>query len=147
MHGRLLAIDYGFTNDEMLSPARTKGTLRAYHRHRVTHDLLANPGDQDLTAHVNFSAIQKAGEAAGLHTEAFCTQPQFLTKILARPCRKRPLPAWMPGRYANSKLSPTLTISDAPPSCALRAIPVMLHWQEMLEILPEIHGRGARFPL
>ncbi|HSY18459.1 MAG TPA: SAM-dependent methyltransferase [Candidatus Acidoferrales bacterium] len=83
-HGKLLAIDYGFTDDEMFSPARTKGTLRAYHRHHVTDDLLANPGDQDLTAHVNFSAIQRAGEAAGLRTETFCTQPQFLTRILAR---------------------------------------------------------------
>ncbi|MDR3459366.1 MAG: SAM-dependent methyltransferase [Verrucomicrobiae bacterium] len=83
-HGKLLAIDYGFTDDEMISPARTKGTLRAYHRHHVTDDVLANPGDQDLTAHVNFSAIQKAGEAAGLRTETFCTQPQFLTRILAK---------------------------------------------------------------
>jgi len=82
--GKLLAIDYGFTDDEMLSPARTQGTLRAYHRHHVTDDLLANPGEQDLTAHVNFSAIQKAGETAGLRTETFCTQPQFLTRILAR---------------------------------------------------------------
>jgi len=83
-HGKLLVIDYGFTDDDWLSPARTRGTLRAYHRHRVTDDLLANPGDQDLTAHVNFSAIQRAGEAAGLQTETFCSQPQFLTRILAR---------------------------------------------------------------
>jgi SAM-dependent MidA family methyltransferase len=80
--GKLLAIDYGFTADEMFSPARTRGTLRAYFQHHATDDLLANPGDQDLTAHVNFSAIQKAGEAAGLTTESFQTQPQFLTQIL-----------------------------------------------------------------
>jgi SAM-dependent MidA family methyltransferase len=82
--GKLLAIDYGFTSGEQFSPARTKGTLRAYCRHRVSDDLLAYPGDQDLTAHVNFSAIQGAGEAAGLNTELFCPQPQFLTRILAR---------------------------------------------------------------
>jgi SAM-dependent MidA family methyltransferase len=81
--GKLLAIDYGFTDDEQFSPARLNGTLRAYHRHRATDDLLANPGAQDLTAHVNFSALQKAGEAAGLRTEDFCTQPQFLTRILS----------------------------------------------------------------
>ena len=69
--GKLLAIDYGFTADEMFSPARARGTLRAYFRHHATDDLLANPGDQDLTAHVNFTAIQKAGEAAGLKTEFF----------------------------------------------------------------------------
>jgi SAM-dependent MidA family methyltransferase len=82
--GKLLAIDYGFTTEEMFSPSRTRGTLRAYHQHRVTDDLLSNPGDQDLTAHVNFTAIKEAGESAGLQTELFCTQPQFLTRILQK---------------------------------------------------------------
>jgi SAM-dependent MidA family methyltransferase len=82
--GRLLAIDYGFTADEIFLPSRLKGTLRAYSRHRVSDDLLANPGGQDLTAHVNFSAIQNAGESAGLKTEAFFTQAKFLTQILAK---------------------------------------------------------------
>jgi len=81
-HGKLVAIDYGFMAEEMFSPARTRGTLRAYQRHQVTADLLAQPGAQDLTAHVNFTAIQKAGEAAGLKTEQWCSQPQFLTRIL-----------------------------------------------------------------
>jgi SAM-dependent MidA family methyltransferase len=80
--GKLLAIDYGLTTDEIFSPARTRGTLRAYFRHHATDDLLANPGDQDLTAHVNFSAIQKTGEGAGLRSESFLTQSQFLTRIL-----------------------------------------------------------------
>ena len=82
--GKLLAIDYGYSAQEMFSPARTRGTLRGYYKHHVTDDLLANPGEQDLTAHVNFDAIQKTGEAAGLRTEQFCTQPQFLTRILQR---------------------------------------------------------------
>ena len=82
-HGKILALDYGFTAEEMISPARVNGTLRAYAQHRVSDDLLANPGEQDLTAHVNFTAIQTAGEAAGLKTETLCTQPQFLTRILA----------------------------------------------------------------
>jgi SAM-dependent MidA family methyltransferase len=80
--GKLLAIDYGFTADEMFSPARTGGTLRAYFQHHATDDIFANAGEQDLTAHVNFSVIQKAGEAVGLTTESFQTQPQFLTQIL-----------------------------------------------------------------
>ena len=82
-HGKLLAIDYGFTAADVFSPSRPRGTLRAYSRHHVSDDLLANPGEQDLTAHVNFTAIQEAGESQGLHTETFCTQPQFLTRILA----------------------------------------------------------------
>ena len=81
-HGKLLAIDYGFTEAEMISPTRTNGTLRAYAQHRISDDLLANPGEQDLTAHVNFTAIQNVGEKVGLKTETFCTQPQFLTRIL-----------------------------------------------------------------
>lgn len=82
--GKLIAIDYGFTSEEQFVPERTNGTLRAYHHHRVTNDILANPGDQDLTAHVNFSAIQQAGEKAGLRTETFCSQPQFLTRIVEK---------------------------------------------------------------
>ncbi|HXT13586.1 MAG TPA: SAM-dependent methyltransferase [Candidatus Angelobacter sp.] len=82
--GKLMAIDYGFTAEEQFLPARAHGTLRAYHRHQVTHDILANPGEQDITAHVNFSTIQKTGEEAGLWTEAFCTQPRFLTRIVEK---------------------------------------------------------------
>ncbi len=88
-HGKLLAIDYGFTAEEQFSPARVNGTLRAYHRHRVTDDLLAHPGDHDLTAHVNFSAIQNCGEAAGLKTETYATQPQFLTRILGAAVKQK----------------------------------------------------------
>jgi SAM-dependent MidA family methyltransferase len=83
-NGRLMTMDYGFTADEMFSHARTRGTLRAYFRHHLADDLLANPGGQDLTAHVNFSAIQKSGEAAGLKTEMFSTQAKFLTQILGK---------------------------------------------------------------
>ena len=65
-------------------PERKEGTLRGYHRHRPSSDVLANPGEQDITAHVNFTAIQAAGESAGLRTDAFLTQAQFLTGIAAR---------------------------------------------------------------
>jgi SAM-dependent MidA family methyltransferase len=51
--------------------------------------LLAEAGEQDLTAHVNFTAIQSAGEAAGLQTMAFCPQPQFLTRILQQAVAKK----------------------------------------------------------
>jgi SAM-dependent MidA family methyltransferase len=89
-HGKLVAIDYGCTADEQFSPARMNGTLRAYHRHHVADDVLANPGEQDLTAHVNFSAIQKVGETAGLMTDLFSTQPQFLTRILQKAVTEKP---------------------------------------------------------
>lgn len=82
--GKLLTIDYGYTADEQFSPARLNGTLRAYFNHHITDDVLANAGEQDLTAHVNFSAIQKVGEQAGLKTELFTTQTKFLTQILQK---------------------------------------------------------------
>jgi len=82
--GRMLTIDYGLAAEEFFSPERAGGTLRAYHQHRVLGDVLANPGEQDITAHVNFTAIQASGEAAGLRTEAFVSQEKFLTHILER---------------------------------------------------------------
>ncbi len=93
-HGKLLTIDYGFTADELFSPGRTRGTLRAYFRHHAGDDLLANVGEQDLTAHVNFSAIQAAGESAGLRTEMFSTQSQFLTRILEKASKDNSLGGW-----------------------------------------------------
>lgn len=79
--GKLLTLDYGLTGAELFLPERTRGTLRAFRRHRASDDLLANPGEQDLTAHVNFSVLQSVGESAGLKTEAFVSQAEFLTRI------------------------------------------------------------------
>ncbi len=79
--GKLFAIDYGLTADQFFAPERGQGTLRAYHQHRVSADLLAHPGEQDLTAHVNFTQLQLAGEAAGLRTEAFLSQEKFLASL------------------------------------------------------------------
>jgi SAM-dependent MidA family methyltransferase len=93
-HGKLLTIDYGFTADELFSPSRTRGTLRAYFHHHAGDDLLANVGEQDLTAHVNFSAIQAAGESVGLKTESLQTQSQFLTQILGKASKDDSFGEW-----------------------------------------------------
>jgi SAM-dependent MidA family methyltransferase len=91
--GKLMTIDYGRVNEAV--PESFQGTLRAYKNHRVTADLLAHPGEQDLTAHVNFSRIRAAGEAAGLQTEAVVTQEAFLTNIATRLWRELgPAHAW-----------------------------------------------------
>ena len=82
--GRLLTLDYGFGPEELLMPERSAGTLRAYHRHQQSVSLLERPGEQDITAHVDFRAIQEAGESAGLVTEALVTQANFLTSIASR---------------------------------------------------------------
>jgi SAM-dependent MidA family methyltransferase len=82
--GKLMAIDYGLTAEEFLMPERKEGTLRGYQRHRLARDVLANPGQQDITAQVNFTVIRAAGESAGLRTSGLLTQAQFLTSIAAR---------------------------------------------------------------
>jgi SAM-dependent MidA family methyltransferase len=79
--GRLLAFDYGLSAEEFLLPHRAQGTLRAYWRHHLMAELLAQPGEQDLTAHLDFSALQQAGETAGLKTETVSTQGKFLVQI------------------------------------------------------------------
>lgn len=86
--GMLLTIDYGLTGDECLQPQRAAGTLRGYAKHHLADHPLAQPGAQDLTAHVNFTALQEAGEAAGLHTEALTGQRVWLTEILADTLKK-----------------------------------------------------------
>jgi len=79
--GWLLTLDYGLTAEQFISPERAEGTLRAYDRHQQSADLLASPGEQDLSAPVNLTALQEAGESAGLTTEGVFSQGQFLTRI------------------------------------------------------------------
>jgi SAM-dependent MidA family methyltransferase len=87
--GKLAAIDYGLLAEEFFAPNRSQGTLRSYRKHQLRGDVLAQPGEQDITGHVNFTAIQNTGEGAGLNTEVFVSQEQFLTGIVAN-VLKRP---------------------------------------------------------
>jgi len=82
--GKLMTIDYGYTAEEFLKPERIHGTLRAYYKQRVSEDVLARPGEQDITAHVNFTQLQRIGEEAGLKTEMFLSQEAFLSTLLQR---------------------------------------------------------------
>jgi SAM-dependent MidA family methyltransferase len=82
--GWLLAFDYGLDTEDFFLPTRSGGTLRAYYGHQVNTNLLERLGDQDLTAHVDFTAIRSAGESAGLRTDELVPQSAFLTRILAR---------------------------------------------------------------
>src|SRR6185503_8106582 len=82
--GKLVTIDYGLEQDEFFAPQRVGGTLRGYYRHRLSNDVLVRPGEQDITAHVNFSEIKAVGELCGLRTEALVTQTQFLTEVAAK---------------------------------------------------------------
>jgi SAM-dependent MidA family methyltransferase len=82
--GKLLTIDYGLVTEQRLEPQRAQGTLRAFTRHHAGADVLSQPGEQDLTAHVNFSALMEAGHAAGLRTAGLTRQSKFLTEIFTR---------------------------------------------------------------
>lgn len=95
--GKIVAMDYGFTREEQVAPERLQGSLRAYRNHHLRPDPLASPGNQDLTAAVDFTTLQHCGESAGLRTEAFLTQEQFLTCIAARLWKgELPFEEWTP---------------------------------------------------
>jgi SAM-dependent MidA family methyltransferase len=82
--GSLLTLDYGLEWEERFNPGRANGTVRTYSQHRIGDDLLCCPGRQDITAHVDFSALIRAGEQAGLTTREYCSQSVFLTRIARR---------------------------------------------------------------
>jgi SAM-dependent MidA family methyltransferase len=76
--GAMLLIDYGFPAREFHHPQRSAGTLVAHYRHRVHTDLLRWPGLQDITAHVDFSAVARAAIGEGLDLLGFASQARFL---------------------------------------------------------------------
>ena len=77
--GLLLLIDYGHPAAELYDPVRRRdGTLRAYLRHRVHDDPYRHVGRQDLTAHVDVDAVERAAREAGLGHLGTTTQAEFL---------------------------------------------------------------------
>jgi len=78
--GRALAlfIDYGFAQNEYYHPQRSMGTLRCHYRHRYHNDPFFLPGLQDITSHVDFSAMAHAAESAGAEVMGYTTQAHFL---------------------------------------------------------------------
>ena len=76
--GFLLIVDYGHEADRLFGPSHRRGTLLAYHRHRVNEDYLLRVGEQDLTAHVNLTALRAEADGLGLHTAGITTQDRFL---------------------------------------------------------------------
>jgi SAM-dependent MidA family methyltransferase len=78
--GFLIAIDYGYTRAEQLA-GRHRGTLKAIRQHAVSANPYEAPGEQDITADVNFTALADAAEKSGLRAEKLVTQSQFLMGI------------------------------------------------------------------
>ncbi|HEX9942366.1 MAG TPA: SAM-dependent methyltransferase [Thermoanaerobaculia bacterium] len=78
--GLLVTCDYGFERERLLDPkVRLHGTLAAYTRQRVHRNPFVKVGEQDLTAHVDFTTLISAGEAEGLQTVALTRQALWLT--------------------------------------------------------------------
>ncbi len=87
--GAILVADYGFPAREYYHPQRSTGTLACHYRHRVHGDPFYLPGLQDITAHVDFSALARAAGAGGLDVLGYASQAQFLincgiTKLLEK---------------------------------------------------------------
>jgi len=78
--GVIIAIDYGYTRHEQLA-GRHRGTITAYRQHSVSANPYEAPGEQDITAHVNFTALAAAAEEQGMHLQPLLTQSQFLMGI------------------------------------------------------------------
>jgi SAM-dependent MidA family methyltransferase len=79
--GFVLTIDYGHSAAELYDERHMRGTLLAYQRHRANEDYFHAPGEQDLTALVNFTALDQWGERSGLIRTGFTSQTNFLLSL------------------------------------------------------------------
>jgi SAM-dependent MidA family methyltransferase len=79
--GFVVTIDYGHEASELYNERHMRGTLLAYKRHRATEDVYRAPGEQDLTAHVNFSALDVYGQKSSLARSGFTSQSNFLLAL------------------------------------------------------------------
>ena len=76
--GFVLTIDYGYPASDLFAPFRREGTLMCYHRHTAGEDPYVRLGAQDITAHIDFTALERGGAAQGLQTLWFGPQYRFL---------------------------------------------------------------------
>ena len=80
--GYVLTIDYGYTADQIAGGRRfSQGSLMSYVKHQACQDVLADPGGRDITAHVNFTALEKRGAELGLVSQGLKIQTQFLMDV------------------------------------------------------------------
>ena len=76
--GVMLLIDYGFPRTEFYHPQRSDGTLMCHYRHRAHDDPLILPGLQDITTHIDFTAVAEAATESGLSVLGYTSQAAFL---------------------------------------------------------------------
>jgi SAM-dependent MidA family methyltransferase len=94
--GRALLFDYGREAADYFAPHRASGTLRGYYRHRRCDDPFAAPGETDLTADVNFTALATEARQAGFLVHGPQRQGPFLTRLASARLAEPPVPdaAW-----------------------------------------------------
>lgn len=76
--GAMLIIDYGFPRHEYYHPDRNQGTLMCHYQHQAHTNYMAHPGEQDITAHVDFTHVAEAAHQAGFHVAGYTHQAAFL---------------------------------------------------------------------
>jgi SAM-dependent MidA family methyltransferase len=76
--GFVVFVDYGYTREEWRQPEVHEGSLRGYYQHQLISNPLSLPGEMDLTSHVHWDCIRKAGEEYGCLTACFQSQQDFL---------------------------------------------------------------------
>jgi len=106
--GAILLIDYGFPRREYYHPQRSRGTLICHYRHRAHDDPFYLPGLQDITAHVDFTAMAETAHAHGLTVAGYATQATLLvnlgiTDLLLRASPEEP-DRYLPAAAAAQKL-------------------------------------------
>ena len=79
--GFVITVDYGYPAYIYYSEGRSRGTLYSYYRHQVNEDPYKHIGDQDITAHVNFSSVKMWGEELSLKTIGFCPQGTYFISL------------------------------------------------------------------
>lgn len=79
--GFVLTFDYGYEAQELYAPWRREGTLLCFRHHRPSADPYAHVGWQDMTSHVDFTSLVRAGREAGLEPLGLTTQARFLTAL------------------------------------------------------------------
>ncbi|WP_028389440.1 class I SAM-dependent methyltransferase [Legionella fairfieldensis] len=76
--GVMFLLDYGFPRHEYYHPDRNTGTIMCHYRHQAHTNPLIHPGEQDITAHVDFTHVAEAAQAAGFHVAGYTNQAAFL---------------------------------------------------------------------
>ncbi|MDA8361166.1 MAG: SAM-dependent methyltransferase [Gammaproteobacteria bacterium] len=103
--GLLLVIDYGFPAPEFYHPQRHEGTLMCHFRHHAHGDPLVLMGLQDITTHVDFTALAESGQAAGLAVAGYTSQAAFLLSLGLAPRAQGPGRAHMEEANAIKRLT------------------------------------------